>query len=193
MEIGAEKHMELTESQGNTRMMIKVIDPSTRPGVVLALNKNIYLGKSNYYSIKAVTPKGKELLSFSLEGRKQRKIPLEYKKNRVAGFEINGQKPSPALAKQLMGNIPDYSMLFNRIVVDEKGYIYVFVTDLGKDNSREIDIFSPKGQFLYHSELVLPEGYNFRRGPILKGGYLYALAEDDEDNLRLMKYRVKTI
>lgn len=193
LEIGAEKPMEVNETQGNTRMMVRIIDPSTQPGVVLALKDNVYVGKSDDYSIKVVDMEGKERLSFSLEGREPRKIPMEYKKNRVAGFVINGHKPSPEMAKQIISGIPDYGTLFNRIMVDEKGYIYVFVTDLGKSAGREIDIFSPEGKYLYRSEVALPEGYTIRGRLVFQGDSLYALAEDDEENLKLVKYRIKTI
>jgi hypothetical protein len=193
-QIGAERHMELTGDQEGARIRLRIMDPSTRPGVVMAFKNNkLYLGKSDNYMIKAVDLKGTEVLSFSLEGRERRKITEEFKKSRVENMRLNNQKLPPEMAKQMMASIPDYATYFRELMVDEKGNIYVFVSDLGNRNSQEIDIFSPKGEYLYHSVVSFPEGYNMQSGPVIKGGYLYTVLEDEEGETQLVKYQIKEI
>jgi hypothetical protein len=193
-QIGAERPMDLTGNRGGARIRLRIIDPSTRPGVVTAFKNNkLYLGKSDNYMIKAVDLKGTEVLSFSLEGRERRKITEAFKKSRVENMRLNGQKLPPEMAKQMMANIPDYATYFRQLMVDEKGYIYVFVSDLGNRNSQEIDIFSPKGEYLYHSVVSFPEGYSMQTGLVIKKGYLYAVLEDEEGEIQLVKYRIKEI
>ena len=193
-QIGAERPMELTGNRGGARIRLRIIDPSTRPGVVTAFKNNkLYLGKSDNYMIKAVDLKGTEVLSFSMEGRERRKITEELKKSRVDNMRLNNQKLPPEMAKQMMASIPDYATYFKQLMVDEKGNIYVFVSDPGSRNSQEIDIFAPKGEYLYHSVVSFPEGYSIQTGLLIKGGFLYAVLEDDEGEIQLAKYQVKGI
>jgi len=193
-QIGAERHMELTGDQGGARIRLRIMDPSTRPGVVMAFKNNkLYLGKSDNYLIKAVDSKGSEVLSFSLEGRERCKITEEFKKSRVENMRLNNQRLSPEMAKQMMASIPDHATYFRQIMVDEKGYIYVFVSDIGNRNRQEIDIFSPKGEYLYHSMVSFPEGYSMQTGLVIKRGYLYTVLEDEEGDIQLVKYWIKEI
>lgn len=196
LEFGAEHVMDLKSEGGGRQMVVRILDPTTQPGVVMTFaNNKLFLGKSDKYMFKAVDLKGTEFLSFSLEGRSRRKITEEYKKNRVENMRLNGQKLPPDMAKQMMSNIPDQSTFFRQIEVDDKGFIYVFVTDLLKQNSREIDIFSPKGEYLYRSEIALPAGYNIQAGPVIhfKGGTFYAAVEDDEGEIELAKYKINML
>jgi outer membrane protein assembly factor BamB len=194
LEIESEQPMQLSSDRGGRRMLVMIIDPTTNPGVVLAYKNNkLYFGKSDHYKIRAADLEGKELLSFSLEGRERRKISEAFKKKRVGGFRLNNARLPPDMAKQMMKSIPDYATYFSGLMVDDKGYIYVFVTDLEKENSQEIDIFSPEGKYLYHSEITFPRGSGISSGPILKGDHLYVVLEDESGALQLAKYKINTI
>ncbi|MCP5105542.1 MAG: hypothetical protein GY950_19300 [bacterium] len=195
VEVGTEKPMNLSGSAGGGQMIIKVIDPATKPGVVQFLKNNkLYYGKSDVYKIKAIDLKGTEFLSFSLEGRERRKISQAFKKKRTARFKINGGPLPPEMAKQMMARIPDQATYFNRLLVDDKGYVYVFISDVENENSQVIDIFSPKGEFLYRSQIAAPEDYSFNgRGFVLKGDHLYVVLRDEEEELSLAKFKINSL
>lgn len=194
LEIESEQPMQLSSDRGGRRMLVRIIDPSTNPGVVLAYKNNkLYFGKSDFYKIKAADLEGKELLSFSLEGRERRKISEAFKKKRVEGFRLNNAKLPPDMAKQMMDSIPDFATYFSGFMVDDKGYIYVFVPDPEKQDSQEIDIFSPEGTYLYHSEITFPKGFAISSGFVLKGEYLYVVLEDEAGTLQLAKYKVNPL
>ncbi len=194
LEIESEQPMRLSSDSGGRRMVVMIVDPTTNPGVVMAYKNNkLYFGKSDHYKIRAADLEGKELFSFSLEGRERRKISQAFKKKRVEGFRLNNGRLPPEMAKQMMKSIPDYATYFSGLMVDDKGYIYVFIPDPGKQNSQEIDIFSPEGTYLYHSEIMFPGGSGISRGPVLKGDHLYITLEDEAGTLQLVKYKINRI
>ena len=92
---------------------------------------------------------------------------------------------------QLVKNMPDYSVYFSRIYVDESSRIYVFVSDAQNELSQEIDIFSAEGEYLYHSELSLPGNLIAKSRLVLKDGYLYVFADDDEGERKLYKFKIQ--
>jgi outer membrane protein assembly factor BamB len=196
LEFGAERVMDLRSEGEGRRMVVRILDPTTNPGIVMTLaNNKLFIGKSDNYMFKTIDLKGAELFSFSLEGRKRRKITEEFKKSRADNMRLNGQKLPPDMAKQMIASIPDEATYFQRIEVDHKGNIYVYVTDLLKQNAREIDIFSPKGEYIYHSEIAFPTGQIIRAEPDIyfKDGFFYAAIEDEEGELELAKYKINTI
>lgn len=179
----------LTATSGGRRVMVR--DSTTTPGIVLGLeDKHIYYGKSDKYVIKKSDLDGKELFSFSLDGRKRKKVSMVYKRKRFENVIVNGRKMAKEMVDQMVKSMPDESTFFNRVMVDEQGLIYVFVSDLENETGREIDIFSPEGKYLYHGEIKLPDNYKIRGGLTFKAGYLYLFGEDEEGVGKLLKFKI---
>lgn len=154
-------------------------------------NDIIFYGINDQYLIKAVDLSGKELLSFSIKGRKRRKISNAYKKRQGLKLKFNGVSPPPDMLKRILGNIPDSSTYFYRIFVDDNGLIYTFVSDLENQNKRIIDIFSPKGEYLYQAELQAPQDHTLRAGGFMFfKNNLFAVLEDPDGEIKLTKYQI---
>lgn len=191
-EIPAESVMAATVSRQGGQARINLKDANTTPGVIVAYNQNcLYFGKNNRYLIKKTDLSGKELMSFSISGRERHTITQEIKRKRLESFSLNGRKIPDDMIKQLMKTMPDQCTFFNRIRVDKKGLIYIFVPDLANEAEQQIDIFSAEGKYLYRASLSLPDGYKFQvNAHAFKGDYLYVFAEDNDGNSSLIKYRV---
>jgi SOS response regulatory protein OraA/RecX len=82
---------------------------------------------------------------------------------------------------------PDHRPFFRNIAVDEKGRIYIaeIKSILDKTVSIRCDIFSPDGYYLYTTTLPFPPA-------VIKSGFLYQLAEDEETgNIQIKRYEIK--
>jgi hypothetical protein len=179
----------LTASSGG--MAIRLKDSLTAPGLVLGVRgENLFFGKNDKYLIKKTDLKGTEIYSFSLEGRKRKKISMEYKRKRFDNVLVNGRKMPKNMIDQMVKRIPDEAPFFNRILVRDSGLIYVFITDLENETGREIDIFSPEGNYLYHAEIKMPENLIIKSGLTFKNDHLYLFAEDEEGVGKLIKFKI---
>ena len=180
----------LTATSG--RMVLRVKDSSSTPGIVLGARDNyLYFGKSDKYHIKKTGLDGKEIFSFTLEGRKRKKISTAYKRKRFSNVIVNGRKMPKEMLDQMVKSMPDEATFFNRIKIDENGLIYVFISDLENETGREVDIFSARGKYLYHGEIEMPDNYVIKsRRLIFKSGYLYVFADDEEGEGKLLKFKI---
>jgi hypothetical protein len=111
----------------------------------------LYFGINNKYKITVFGLDGKELFYFTL-GRERKKITSEYKDKIVSEYSFPDD-----VKKKVRKLLPDYLNYFEKIYVDEKGYIYVFATGEDKANVKRIDIFSSKGKYLYTSKIKVDE------------------------------------
>ncbi len=75
-------------------------------------------------------------------------------------------------------------------MIDKTGLIYVFVPDWETKNSYEIDIFSPKGEFLRHSIVKIPGEYTKIRNFTIGANAIYFTAEDDQGLGKLVKFDI---
>lgn len=192
VEVAAEEALTATAESGGGRMVLKIKDSSATPMVQTALHNNTLLyGKNDAYAIKKIDLKGKELMSFSLEGRKRKAITMEMKKKRIDGIVVNGGKMPKAMADQMIKGMADQCTFFGGLQVDENGLIYTYVMDVGNETGREVDIFSPDGKYLYHGALTLPDGLTRKSSLLLKKNFMYVFAEDEDGESKLYKYRVK--
>lgn len=154
----------------------------------------ILWGKNDTYLIKTNDFTGKEHFAFSLKGRKLKKITEAYKEKIVSRMTIRTTGgPSPEeIKKRLLRTYPDLSTYFSRIQAGKNGLIYVFVSDAVRENGQEIDIFSPTGRYLYHTDFAMPEGYRvLANGTVFKDDFLYLLVEDADGIITFHKYRVQ--
>ena len=193
-EITSEIPVEASSDEGTRGFNIQIRDENLSINVVIAvdtLHQEIYFGRNDTFIIKKTNPKGSGLLSFSIEGRKRKPVPLRYKEKLVEPIIVNGRKLSNKMEKKLIKNMPDQSNYFNHIFIDETGLIYVYVTDITNKSRQEIDIFSPQGQFLYHAIIEFPNGLQKRGTLVIKGEHLFAFVEDESGNRKLVKYKIK--
>jgi hypothetical protein len=97
---------------------------------------------------------------------------------------------SKEMEKQLIDGYSDEFNYFTKITTDEKGRIYVYVTDVENITGWYIDIFSPEGKYLYQSQIKLPPDLQKKGNFILKQNHIYAYAEDEDGNAMIVKYKI---
>jgi hypothetical protein len=193
-EIISEVPVEASNGEGSGSINIQIGDENLSIKVVTGIDtrhKEIYFGRNDNYVIKKTDPNGSGLLSFSIEGRKRKPVPLWYKKRLVEPIVIDGRKLSKKMENKLIKNMPDQSNYFNNIFIDETGLIYVYVTDITNKGGQEIDIFSSQGKYLYHAIIELPKELRKRGTLVIKGEHLFAFAADEKDDRKLVKYKIK--
>ncbi|MCK5058439.1 MAG: 6-bladed beta-propeller [Candidatus Aminicenantes bacterium] len=179
----------LTAASGGMQIVLK--DSATTAAIVLGLKeKHLYFGKSDKYLVKKTDLDGSEIFSFSLYGRKRKKISPAFKRKRFENVRVNGRKMSKEMIDQMVNSMPDKVPFFSRIMIDHNGFIHVFVSDLENESGQEIDIFSPEGKYLYHGEIKMPDNYIIRGGLTFKDNYLHLFAEDEEGEGKLLKFKI---
>ncbi len=179
----------LTARKGGMVLMIK--DSQTTAGVVLTLQgKDIIYGKSDKYKFMKIDLKGKELSSFSLEGRKRKSISEKFKRKRFENISLNGGRMPKEMIDQMTKGMPDIATYFNRIFIGKNGLIYVLISDLENENGQEVDIFSPEGKYLYSGEIKIEDGSKINSSIAFHNNMIYMFVEDDEGESSLIKYKV---
>ncbi len=153
-------------------------------------SKTLYYGKNDTYTINRVDMNGKKLNSFSLK-RKQIKLPEEYKKNLIN----KSPKSMPKnVVKKLVGSLPDYETYFVHIDIYDE-LVYIHVPDFNNENRKQIDIFSPEGKYLYKTFVKVPDNSSIKiienQHYLFKKGYLYMVVEDNDGEIKIIKYKVK--
>jgi hypothetical protein len=183
-----EEIVRVAKGSGKDRMEFEAHINELTPAVIVCTSgSSIFFGKNDRYFIKKTDFSGKELFSFSLEGRPAKTVS---KKDKEGLF--GGGLP-PDIIQGLVKGLPDQCTFFTKIHVDEKGFIYVYTPDLSKPNDQDMDIFSPSGQYLYRSAITLPGGITPAAAPVFAGEHLYVFAEDEEGERKLVKYKINTI
>ncbi len=178
----------ISAQKGGMRIVIK--DSQTTPGMIIALAKGgIIFGKSDKYELKKIDLSGKELMSFSLEGRSRKSISESFKRKRFENIMVNGGRMPKEMIDMMVKNMPDIATYFTRITVDETGKIYVYVSDLENTHGQDIDIFSSKGKYLYSVKLHFDE-YEIKSALVIKNGFLYFFGENEDGEGALLKFRV---
>ncbi len=178
------------ESGGRTMVMKMKISDAT-PMVVAALHGDtLFYGKNDLYRIVKCDLNGREKMSFSIPGRTRKRISAQAKKRRISAMSTGGSRIPAEMQEQLLKSMPDLATLFSRISIEEDGLIYVYLNDPDRENSRLIDVFSPRGEYLYRASFQLP-GELIITGPFLiKGDRLLVYAEDEEGERLLIRYRI---
>jgi hypothetical protein len=101
------------------------------------------------------------------------------------------------MLKQIVDGLPDEVTCFHRIEVHNK-LLFVFVPDIDLENkilrTRQIDIFSPEGKYLYRAHLDFGKNRVHLSSPlqnmVIKNGFLYAVLQDEEANISAAKYKI---
>ena len=151
----------------------------------------LYYGLNDLYIIKALDLDGNELMSFSLNNRKRTKTSKEFRKKREDGLRKRNHNFPSAVLQQMIDSIPQEATYFYKLHVDEQGMIYVFVSDIEDSNTEFIDIFSPKGEYVYRSEINAPDNFSFHSSGIhFFKNSLFCVVENEDGEVHLKKYKI---
>jgi len=151
----------------------------------------LYWGMNDRYRIHVTGLDGRDIGSFSVDRKKTKVSP----KDKREYFKTD-RMPADML-KQIVDSLPDEVTCFHRIEV-HNGLIFVFVTDIDLDNkmlrTRQIDIFSPEGQYLYRARLDFGKDrvhlFSPLQNMVIQNGCLYAVLQDEKDDVLVAKYRI---
>lgn len=178
-------------SRGN-EVVIDVIVPLFSPLMTIGYSGDrFYWGMSDRYRLHVTDLGGKEITSFSVDRKKTRVS----KKDKEAYFN-KGTMPAEML-QQIVDGLPDEVTCFHRIEVHNK-LIFVFVPEMDLENkilrTKQIDIFSPEGKYLYRARLNFGKNRAQISSPLrnlaITSGFLYAVLQDEKDNVLAAKYKV---
>ncbi len=188
----ADEKLVLTVRTDRGRINHLTDDIEIFPRLIVHYNEDmIYLGRSDRYLVKKIDLHGNEVLAFGINGRRRKLLPENYAENRASKVTINYKEMTPELKQEFLTGFPNKQVFYTKITTDERGFIYVFVSDVMEKSKLEVDIFSPEGKYLYHTVAIIPEEAQIFRSPVLKGGYLYAIVKTVAGKYKLAKYDVK--
>lgn len=178
----------ISAQKGGMRIVIK--DSQTTPGIVISMAKDgILIGKSDKYEIKKIDLNGNQLIKFSLTGRSRKHISEKFKRKRFESISLNGGRMPKEMVDLMVKNMPDISTFFSRITTDASGKIYIFISDLENKNGQEIDIFSPEGNYIYHTELRFKD-YQIKSSIAFKDNTACFFGENEDGEGALLKYKI---
>jgi hypothetical protein len=192
-------------SSGQERIFVDFTEPEGReqkpaPLPMLMINslipqvqldddgETLFFGRSDSYTIYAADRSGNIQTSFSLERKKLIASP-EGKRAHLA----DSRMPKEAIEK-ILTLLPDDMTYFSHIQAI-RGLIYVFaVTAMEKETADQaVDIFSPKGEFLYRASLRFGDLVKFGSPSnlIIKGEIVYIILKSEQGKQTLAKFRIK--
>jgi hypothetical protein len=175
-----------TASDGR-QITVSIIIPNITPKMFVQYRDGkIVYGISDLYKINVTSLDGKEICSFSVDGRKQKKIPPTFKND----MKKRLKDLPPEVAKNIINGLPEKASFFSGIEAAKNGLIYVFISDPGNETSQVIDIFSPQGKYLYTSEIKVEKGHSLDEF-YFDGDFLYISALDEEGTVKMTKYVIK--
>ena len=173
--------------------VVDVIVPGLSPMMTMAYSEGrLYWGMNDSYSVNISSLDGNPLGVFEVR-RKKTKVSDTFKKQYFRDDNI-----PPDMLKQLVDNLPDEISCFHKIdILNGLVYIYVPELELGQrwPRIKQIDIFSPDGEYLYLAHLEFGKSLRPLFSPlhnfVIKGQDLYIVLMDKEDSVFLSKYRIK--
>jgi 6-bladed beta-propeller len=169
---------------GNSRVtaVIRTITPVM---VVGQLHKKLYYGLNDKYRIYVTDLEGNDLGGFKLK-REQVRVTLKEKEDFMLSL-VKGLAPDE-IARQLAKTLPEEETYF-RNIEPHNGLLYVFKSHFVPTNHQQIDIFTPKGKYLYRGLIKVEDGFLIKAGPTLKGNTITLVLEDEEGEISLNKYK----
>ena len=174
------------------QVVVDMIVPLFTPLMTIGYSGDrLYWGMSDRYTIRVTDLAGSDITSFSLDRKKTRVS----RKDKGEYFQRDNMPPG--LLKQIMDSLPDELTYFVRIEI-HNDLVYVFVPAIDLENKmlriRQIDIFSPEGTYLYKARLDFGKNRVHLTSPlgnlVIKSGALYAVLQDEEDNVLVAKYKI---
>lgn len=200
------KKLEIVDlSNGRGKTLLDFSDPAARgqnppptpmviifsliPQVMLGDDgQTFFFGRSDEYTIYTADHAGDMHPLLSLDRKKMTASP-EAKRKHLA----DSQMPRENL-ERILSRLPDEMTHFTRIQ-SVNGLIYVFaVTNLDKETGLQpIDIFSPKGEYLYRANLHFGELDKFGspQNLVIKCDTVYVILRNEKGKQTLAKFKIK--
>ncbi|MGD2089273.1 MAG: 6-bladed beta-propeller [Candidatus Aminicenantes bacterium] len=173
-------------SPGRTVTVVAVFSGVTPIMMVKYRNNRVYYGMCNTYTINRVDLKDKKTFSFSIEGREPQEITPAIKKELAAGL---GDIPQDMLERILDG-LPKKASFYQDLIIDNRGFVYVFLANPTAGPIQGIDIFSPEGKYLYSSQLRVEDDSSIQ-AIYLRDDLLVIAVEDEEGTVKVAQYSVQ--
>lgn len=149
-------------------------------------DKKLYYGVNDSYVIYVIDLNGNVLNTFSLD-RKRRELSMETLKKQLDAIDPGG--PNSETVKLL----PRELTHFRKIQIIN-GLVYIFQDNFGMNwDNQQIDIFSPGGKYLYRAVIRPDKGSSIYFSPnnfLIKNGHMYAVLEDAEGEIIIVKYKI---
>jgi hypothetical protein len=173
--------------------VVDVIVPGLSPMMTVAYSEGrLYWGMNSSYVINITDLDGMKRGAFKVR-RKKTKVSDSFKKQ----YFRNDNLP-PDMLKQLVESLPDEISCFHRIDV-QNGFVYVYIPELELGRKwpkiKQIDIFSPEGEYLYEAQWEFGNDLKPLFSPLhnfmIKGNNLYIVLTDKDDNVLVSKYRMQ--
>jgi len=150
--------------------------------------QTLFFGRSDEYTIYAAGHSGNIQTSFRLERQKAAASP-ESKRNHFTGHRISKED-----IERILLQLPGEMTHFTRIQ-SVNGLIYVFaVASLKSEISvQPIDVFTPRGEYLYRANLHFGDLVKFGspQNLAIKGDTAYVILKNEKGKQTLAKYRIK--
>jgi hypothetical protein len=173
------------ESRGSQVTIAIVIGDITPLMLVSYHDSKIYQGMTNQYQIQVMDLEGKPVKSFGIENRKPVKISDQYKKELGERFT---DAPKD-MVKRIIDGLPETASFFYNLFIDKNGMIYVFVSNPERRSRQLIDIFSPRGKYLYWSEIKVGDGLTIQNITISEN-HLFISTEDEDGDQKVTKFSI---
>lgn len=168
-----------SERSGRQAITVAIVISDITPLMTAAANqKHIVIGKSDRYRLSLLDLEGKELVSFSIPERKAKTVGTEYRENMKK--RITGNAPVE-MVQRIIDGLPNNASFFSGLQILENDMILAFVSDPDRNDGFSVDIFSPKGQFLYRADFRAPDGHTIDNYAI--NAKRLILATQDEDGI----------
>jgi hypothetical protein len=174
---------------GGRRMVVGIVIGGITPMMLVEVRKGkIYYGMNDSYQINVVNSEGKNLNTIYLEGRKPKPVTSDVKKQIIARLPNLDNIPKQ-MVDHIMNGLPDKAALYSALFIDKNGFIYSMVSDPAINHSREFDIFSPTGKYVYSADISINHKQNIRN-IVLRDDTLILVTEDEEGEIKLTKYLI---
>ena len=179
-------------ARDNGRAVVDIIVPLFSPLMTIGFSGDrLYWGMSDRYTIHVTDLEGRDITSFSVDRKKARVSAREQRE-----YFRSDDMPAEFL-QQIVDSLPDEVTCFYRIEVHDK-IVFVYIPEIDLDNktlrTRQIDMFSPEGRYLYKAYLNFGKNriplFSPLQNIVIKNGFLYAVLQDEEDNVLVAKYKI---
>ena len=178
-----------TSSQvtGSNVTTVSIIIEDITPMMILGFSNNIlYYGMNSFYKIHYYNFKTNKTDSFSISGRKPNPVSDEYKNNLKKRLS---HVPSVML-KKIVDGLPTHASFFDGIITDlNSKYIYLSISNPELKNTKQIDVFNKKGNFIYKAYINIEKNSQIKL-ITFKNNFLYLVVLDEEGIERLVKYSI---
>jgi len=188
---GNEGFVEYREKGGDNHLVLKIARAT--PELLFASDgRFLYHALNVEYRIHRVDYSGRQKLSFSVPDRPRNPVPRAARR-RLFDETLAGIDRLPeAVVKEMVSQIPDRSPFFHSLLVDGQGRIFVFLIDFEHPSRQAIDVFSPRGDYLYRGVIDMSAdlAWPLVMTASFTRGEFFVFGEDSDGDRYLLKYAI---